>query len=203
MLEAAEAEFAEQGFEAATMDRVAATAGVSKSHLYYHFDSKDELLAELFAVRAEEILADKNWLFEGEDALTSDLMQKMLTEGIDRLLASHPRFLRIAVLECFRPGGRADLVFELLKAFSEDTVTRFRAYGIDVDAEELGSAITWFAVLPIFGELLVGGERARVLGLDPATQHLIFTRQLEQLYTTYLGRLTAAAQEGETNALGS
>ena len=42
MLEAARRLFAEVGYEAASMDLVAKTAGVSKATLYAHFESKEE-----------------------------------------------------------------------------------------------------------------------------------------------------------------
>jgi len=68
MLESARGLFAEVGYEAASMDLVAKTAGVSKATLYAHFDSKENLFAEILEVengRPE----DGDWLperFEGD-----------------------------------------------------------------------------------------------------------------------------------------
>src|SRR2546430_1535425 len=47
ILEAAIAEFRASGFEATSMDKIAASAGVSKRTVYNHFPSKDELFAEI------------------------------------------------------------------------------------------------------------------------------------------------------------
>jgi TetR/AcrR family transcriptional regulator of autoinduction and epiphytic fitness len=47
ILEAAIAEFRSQGFDATSMDRIAASAGVSKRTVYNHFPSKDALFAEI------------------------------------------------------------------------------------------------------------------------------------------------------------
>ncbi|QHI97791.1 TetR family transcriptional regulator [Xylophilus rhododendri] len=47
IVQAAVAEFRAHGFEATSMDRVAASAEVSKRTLYNHFSSKDELFAEI------------------------------------------------------------------------------------------------------------------------------------------------------------
>jgi AcrR family transcriptional regulator len=44
---AAAQEFAERGYEAAGVDRIAALAGVNKAMLYYHFGSKLELYVEV------------------------------------------------------------------------------------------------------------------------------------------------------------
>lgn len=47
IVEAAIAQFRQHGFEATSMDRVAATAGVSKRTVYNHFPSKDALFGEI------------------------------------------------------------------------------------------------------------------------------------------------------------
>ncbi|MBK9697260.1 MAG: TetR/AcrR family transcriptional regulator [Propionibacteriaceae bacterium] len=205
MLDAAESEFAGLGFEAATMDRIAASAGASKSHLYYHFDSKDDLLAAVFTDRVEGILADKERMFAGKEELDDALVEKVLSEGVATLLASHANFLRIVVLECFRPGGRADLSFGVLRLVSDDSYARFRAFGLAVESEELISAITWFGLLPILAEMLIGGEAASALGLDPVRQHTIFERQMAEVYHGYLTRLraTSSTAGGAEDARGS
>jgi AcrR family transcriptional regulator len=46
--------FADQGYEATSTDAVLALAGVSKGALYHHFESKADLLAEVFAAVSRE-----------------------------------------------------------------------------------------------------------------------------------------------------
>lgn len=48
ILEAAAAVFAEKGFHAATMERIATQAGIGKSTVYEYFSSKEELFQEMF-----------------------------------------------------------------------------------------------------------------------------------------------------------
>ena len=50
IVQAAIAEFRAQGFDATSVDKVAARAEVSKRTLYNHFPSKDELFAEILRV---------------------------------------------------------------------------------------------------------------------------------------------------------
>lgn len=57
ILAAARALFLEHGLAEASMDAVTARAGVSKSTIYGHFETKEELFEEVVRVRAEEVLA--------------------------------------------------------------------------------------------------------------------------------------------------
>jgi AcrR family transcriptional regulator len=54
ILEAARKLFATQGFEATSIDDIAAKAGVAKGAVYHHFDSKEEIFTRVLdAVQAE------------------------------------------------------------------------------------------------------------------------------------------------------
>jgi len=54
ILEAAARLFLGQGYGATSMDAIAREAGVSKATLYAHYKGKDELFAEMIAIRAAE-----------------------------------------------------------------------------------------------------------------------------------------------------
>ncbi len=54
---AAVALFAEQGYDATSVNQVVARAGVAKGALYHHFGSKDELLYEVYRELVERQLA--------------------------------------------------------------------------------------------------------------------------------------------------
>jgi AcrR family transcriptional regulator len=57
ILEAAIRCFGEKGYHEATMDDLAAAAGLSKGSLYWHFRSKQDVFLALFDAYAEEVLA--------------------------------------------------------------------------------------------------------------------------------------------------
>ena len=57
IIEAAYELFYKGGFARAGVDAIAASAGVTKRTLYYHFDSKDELLAAVLEDQHEQVLA--------------------------------------------------------------------------------------------------------------------------------------------------
>src|SRR5437763_8280405 len=57
ILDAAYEQFYRKGFARVSVDEVAASAGVTKRTLYYHFKSKDELLASVLELHHEMALA--------------------------------------------------------------------------------------------------------------------------------------------------
>jgi AcrR family transcriptional regulator len=66
VIEAALAEFAAVGYEAASVGRIATAAGVSRTVLYDHFPSKLALFRDLLATEQQELLAYLSAALESE-----------------------------------------------------------------------------------------------------------------------------------------
>lgn len=88
LIEAARLEFCRDGFRGASVDRIAATAGVAKQTLYNHFPSKEALFEETIRVGVRDIVVElgdapgdlRNRLV----AFSHALRQKLLSpEGLD------------------------------------------------------------------------------------------------------------------------
>lgn len=70
ILQAAIAEFRSSGFEITSMDKIAATAGVSKRTVYNHFPSKEELFAEILNRLWNSITAEQDMPYSPQKAAT-------------------------------------------------------------------------------------------------------------------------------------
>jgi AcrR family transcriptional regulator len=142
MLEAARRLFAEVGYEAASMDLIAKTAGVSKATLYAHFESKEKLFLEILkaAIGRPE---DRDWIperFEGD----AEGALRRLAQGMAR----------------FFVDGRGLAVYRLfvvdLHRFPE-LVARFHA---------AGPMAMWARVAALLAQM---GERGALAIDDPET----------------------------------
>jgi AcrR family transcriptional regulator len=69
ILDRAVSEFAKNGFEATTMDRIAEAAEVSKGTLYNYFASKEELIASLVEDRFARLFEAVDEVLDGEDPI--------------------------------------------------------------------------------------------------------------------------------------
>ena len=114
MLKAAQRLFAEGGYEAVSMDLVAKTAGVSKATLYAHFDSKENLFAEILEAENDRA-GDEDLIPERFEGDAEDVLRRF-ARGMAR----------------FFVGGRGLAVYRLFVAdlhrFPE-LVARFHANG--------------------------------------------------------------------------
>jgi TetR/AcrR family transcriptional regulator of autoinduction and epiphytic fitness len=114
IVDAAIAEFRLNGFEATSMDKIAATAGVSKRTVYNHFPSKDELFAEIMLRLWQDSAAQMAIPYRAGEPLRPQLMellrQKMRMLGD----ASFLDLARVAVAETIHSPERArDMVARL------------------------------------------------------------------------------------------
>ncbi|MFE0426448.1 TetR/AcrR family transcriptional regulator [Streptomyces sp. NPDC058953] len=66
LMDAATAEFAENGMDV-SITRIAARAGVGKGTVFRHFDTKEQLLAEIFSDRLDELVAAGERLAAADD----------------------------------------------------------------------------------------------------------------------------------------
>jgi len=97
ILDAAVAEFRDSGYEATSMDRIAASAGVSKRTVYNHFPSKEALFTRILEDMWERGADGLDLPYRGDRPLRAQLME--LVQQKMRLLhdASFVDLARVAI----------------------------------------------------------------------------------------------------------
>ncbi len=75
ILESARAEFFEYGFEAASIERIAAAASVSKVTIYNHFQNKENLFSAMVGSECRVMRGNLPDMVDGEIPLRSELLQ--------------------------------------------------------------------------------------------------------------------------------
>ncbi len=106
ILRAAADQFRSFGFDASSMDKIAAAAGVSKRTVYNHFPSKEELFAETLLGLFQHYAEDEEVPYRSDLALAPQLTE--LLERKVRTMAD-PAFLslaRVAVAEAIHAPER-------------------------------------------------------------------------------------------------
>lgn len=134
ILDAAYTLFYREGFVRIGVDEIAAAAGVTKRTLYYHFDSKDALLAAVMAAQNDLALVRVRQIMDGGGSDAAAMVRSLFTELAK--WASGPRwhgsgFTRVAMDLAGQPGHLARKIAGRHKAAVETLLTeRLRACGV-------------------------------------------------------------------------
>lgn len=107
IVRAAVEEFRTAGFEATSMDRIAAAAGVSKRTVYNHFPSKEELFSHILEALWASSIASVDLPYRTDVALDEQLRQLLMQK---LALLADPNFIdlaRVAMAEIIHSPERA------------------------------------------------------------------------------------------------
>lgn len=186
IIQAAINEFRDNGFEITSMDRIAATAGVSKRTVYNHFPSKEELFAEILNQLWIRVMAEQETAYRPDlplrDQLRVLLMAKLQMLGDDNFLD----LARVAIAATIHSPERAqDMVARMgereegltvwIRAAQADG--RLKAIAPDFAAQQVQGLLKSFAFWP---QISMGKP-----GLSPEEQHLVAESALDMFLACY------------------
>lgn len=97
ILAAAEAQFAEHGFDAASMSAIAERAGVSKANVFHHFSSKHALYQAVLRHAIREVTRQLAHMGSHSGAVSTDLAQ--FARGHLSSILEHDQFARLMLRE--------------------------------------------------------------------------------------------------------
>ena len=168
---AAAHEFAQRGYDAAGVDRIAARAHVNKAMIYYYFRSKQGLYVEVLRDMFRTVGARTGAIAEGEGTAEEKLDAWILTmveEAADR-----PWFPPIMLRELASGAAHIDReTFGMMNgvyAAVRDVIVQGQREGTFRDADPL---LTYFTVMPailiFFARQRVVARRKRAQGLAAA-----------------------------------
>ncbi|HED4877042.1 TPA: TetR/AcrR family transcriptional regulator [Stenotrophomonas maltophilia] len=110
IVRAAVEEFRSAGYEATSMDRIAAVAGVSKRTVYNHFPSKEELFALILEELWHSSVANVELPYRADQPLEVQLLQ-LLRQKLDLLGdANFIDLARVAMAEIIHSPERAQAI---------------------------------------------------------------------------------------------
>jgi TetR/AcrR family transcriptional regulator of autoinduction and epiphytic fitness len=186
IIQAAIAEFRANGFEVTSMDKIAATAGVSKRTVYNHFPSKEELFAEILNQLWARISAEQSVVYNRDQPLRDQLRQ-MLQAKVQ--LMADENFLtlaRVAIAATIHSPERAQNMIERLGEREEGLTVWIRAAQADgrlkpVDPEFAAHQVQGLLKTFAFWPQMSMGRAA----LDVEMQNTVAESALDMFLTCY------------------
>ena len=168
---AAALEFAQRGYDAAGVDRIAARARVNKAMLYYYFRSKQGLYVEVLRDMFRTVGARTRAIADGQGTAEEKLDAWILT--MVQEAAGRPWFPPIMLRELASGGAHIDReTFGMMNgvyAAVRDVIVQGQREGTFREADPL---LTYFTVLPailiFFARQRVVAQRKHAQGLAAA-----------------------------------
>jgi AcrR family transcriptional regulator len=157
ILDAAEELFAKHGFDATPTAKVAASAGVPKGLLFYHFARKIDLLTALFAERMPDAVSTKP-----EDVVVPGDVAGSLVAFAERLSASRQRSSVVRTI-LWREADTHPEVARCLHAFHDELV-KFASRVIELAAPGGDSAARHAAAVAWTGTITMALNATRLGG---------------------------------------
>ncbi|WP_122507664.1 MULTISPECIES: TetR/AcrR family transcriptional regulator [unclassified Pseudomonas] len=186
IIQAAIAEFRAHGFEITSMDKIAATAGVSKRTVYNHFPSKEELFAEILNQLWARIIAEPSVIYDREQPLHEQL-RLMLREKVQMMADENFLTLaRVAIAATIHSPERAQNMIERMGEREEGLTVWIRAAQADgrlkpVDPEFAAHQVQGLLKAFAFWPQISLGRAA----LDPDAQNAVAESALEMFLALY------------------
>lgn len=178
ILDAAYRLFRRQGYSRVSMDEIAAATHVTKRTLYYHFESKDQLLAQVLeaqhrlALAAFRTFGDR--LSGSPEAIVDGLFRE-LAVWADRPRWAGSGFTRLVIELADLPGHPARLIARRHKAMLEAHLAELlQRSGVERPAE-IAREI-WLLSEGAISLILVHGDRGYAAAAARAAQKLLQRR---------------------------
>ena len=175
ILDAAYKLFRRSGFSRVSMDEIATETGVTKRTLYYHFESKDQLLATVLetqhtlAVAAFRTFGDR---LSGSPETMVEAMFKDLAVWSDRPRWAGSGFTRLVVELADLPGHPARAIARRHKATLEDELARLLERAGVARPRECAREI-WLLSEGAISSILVHGDRSYAASAAAAALKLL------------------------------
>jgi TetR/AcrR family transcriptional regulator of autoinduction and epiphytic fitness len=186
IVSAALAEFRSNGFDATSMDKIAATAGVSKRTVYNHFPSKDDLFAHILQELWDSSAALQAFRYQAGQPLRAQLMEML---GHKMALLRDGYFLdlaRVAIAEGIHHPERAQEMVARLADKEEGVASWIRAAQADGKLKPVDPS---FASHLLQGQLKIFAFWPQVtMGqapLDPATESTVIQTAADMFLACY------------------
>lgn len=213
ILQAAEQQFSQKGFDATRVDHIAKEAGVNKALIYYYFQSKEDILNHLIDTLFDDVAAiamefvkgsvvpmiekgkldiqQDRWCFaSGAEAET---FNRTITRYYERMIdyaLSHRQIVRILIFESLKNGTHHDALFrlqDLISSGREDSpyqTIRKADRDLAYSVDDLVFRF-FFGITPIFHFAAYFDDYAASSGLDAAELRASFLRAYQKMSLSF------------------
>jgi AcrR family transcriptional regulator len=186
ILDASQRLFADKGYDATGISEIAAAAQVTKSLIYYYFESKDDILKAIFKRFEDESLVLKHRIagealgaVKDEDGKAR--LHSYIREFTIPLVIKYRDVIKIALIEEIKKPSEGPL-FEYFRLNMQAAVKYYLDAGLNtMEDPDYKSFSLFMMVMPMLGYAVLGEEWCAHSGTEPG--------HLEDKLSSWIGEL--------------
>jgi AcrR family transcriptional regulator len=155
ILRASEELFALNGYDATGIAQIAAKSEITKSLLYYYFDSKEQILEELFSNYLLKVREEKRKILSSGLSEAEIIKQSMLI-GFS-LLSNNKKIIRILIAEILKGNVNKEALCNIIESIIPASMTDLKLHDdIQRHTNELTAYTFFFGLAPMIAYMLFG-----------------------------------------------
>lgn len=143
MLEAAEQIFSEKGYDGTRVDDIAERAGVNKAHLYYYFESKEDILKSLIEARVHESAELIEKPFSDASLFNEHTFSEMVSTVFENL-SKRGSILKIVTMEAMKSNSNDNSIFKMIEPFVQKALESIVKIGLDSEEKNMHLLVQHF-----------------------------------------------------------
>lgn len=189
ILDAAEDLFADKGFDATGIMEIAKRANVTKSLIYYYFESKDEILRKLLDRLIKEVIEMKYKAVEDhhpEDTITKAGLLKMFHAGY-QFYSERINMFKIIYQESLKKKFIEDFLINTQMS-QQESIDYLKNAGMEVDEKELKFGHFFLVALPFMSFMLHKDKWCEMNDFDPEEARENFINLMVDITTLVISR---------------
>ncbi len=190
ILNAAREEFIEKGYEKAKMEDIAKRAGLTKVMLYYHFNSKENILREIFFKTME--LAKSG--FDEEFKSINDIDGfnfNIVKDKIENVLKPNIEIIKLIIIENVKGNLDETVILDPLRGFFDNIIGLIERSGVKIrDREEAYIKIFFFQTAPILFNLIFSKKFNYDFNIAPEKTDSVFSDKFAETITMTIKNLS-------------
>jgi AcrR family transcriptional regulator len=180
LLAAAREEFLENGYEKAKVESIAERAGVNKVMVYYHFDSKENILRELIysIIDQAKIQFAQNI---GNLPVVELNDRELIMKKITAVMGGNIELIKLIAIEVFKGNIDIRIILDLLGDFYEILVLGNEKETKEiVNWDEFFVKMLFFQGFPMIFYFIFSEQVSDKIGIDPEKLNEIFSKKFAE-----------------------
>ncbi len=155
ILSVSEELFALNGYDGTGIAQIAEKSEITKSLLYYYFDSKEQILEELFSNYLLKVREEKRKILSSELSEVEMVKESMLI-GFS-LLSNNKNIIRILLAEMLKGNVKQESLCNIIESIIPTSMTNLKLHEeIQKDTNNLAAYTIFFGLAPMIAYMLFG-----------------------------------------------